>query len=68
MDVNELAKLMRDVGFPIGVAIYLLVRFDRLMITVIQNGSKELEIMYQLRDHWLYNGRPADSPPPGTNR
>jgi hypothetical protein len=58
MDVADLVKLVKDVGFPIGLAIYLLVRFDRMVTKVIENSTRELEILCQLRDNQVYLGRP----------
>lgn len=54
MDLGDVIKAIKDVGFPIGVAIYLLVRFDRLMVAIIEAQAKELEVLYQLRDYMLY--------------
>jgi len=59
VDFKQVVEVVRDLGFPIGVAIYLLVRFDRMMSEIIASTSKELEILYQLRDHMVYNGKPT---------
>ncbi|HEY2108234.1 MAG TPA: YvrJ family protein [Candidatus Binataceae bacterium] len=57
MDVDQIIKLVRDVGFPIALVLYLLVRFDRLMSSLIQHSATELEILYQIRDLVLYTQR-----------
>jgi hypothetical protein len=54
MDASEIVKIVRDVGFPIGITIYLLVRFDRLMQLIVQQTAKELEILYQIRDELAF--------------
>lgn len=61
MDMDVLVKLVRDVGFPIGLVIYLLVRFDKLMVSIVTSQSKELEILFQLRDHVVW-GRQSKPP------
>lgn len=61
MDMKSLIAAIRDVGFPIGICVYLLVRFDRLMVTILQTTAKELQVLTEIHSYLMFRGLPADS-------
>ena len=41
-------QLIKDVGFPVFVAVYLLVRFDGLLVALDKREEHEAELLEQL--------------------
>jgi len=41
-------QLIKDVGFPVFVAVYLLVRFDGLLVALDKREAHEAELLQQV--------------------
>lgn len=65
MEFKDLIAAIRDVGFPIGITIYLLVRFDKLMVTILQTTAKELQVLTEIHSYLMFRGLPDANRRPG---
>lgn len=50
MDTAQLIALIRDFGFPVFIAAWVLVRWERLFNQLIENEATELELLRELHD------------------
>ena len=46
----EWTAIVRDIGFPIFVAVYLLTRFDRMLSHISENSDQEIVLLKEIRN------------------
>jgi len=50
MILDDVIKVVAQLGFPIFVAVYLLVRFDALLTLIATNQEHQRELLGEVRD------------------